>query len=211
LVNRLRYNFEEPKGWKLLLATNNQDKINEYKSLFLNLPGEVITLAELGITTRVNEVGGSLEENARLKATVIADKSQLLTLADDSGLEVDVLGGEPGPLSARYAGEGASDRDRVDYLLSRLEGVPWEERTARFRCVITIATPNGKAEICSGECQGFITFEPRGEHGFGYDPIFYLPELGKTMAELPLEIKNQVSHRGQAAGKAYQILERLRE
>ena len=198
-------------GDKLLLATNNQGKVREYKSLLQNIPYELITFAEQSITTEVSEVGGSLEENARLKATVIADKSQLLTLADDSGLEVDALGGEPGPLSARYAGEGASDRDRVNYLLSRLEGVPWEKRTARFRCVIAIATPNGKAEICSGECQGFITFEPRGEHGFGYDPIFYLPELDKTMAELPLEVKNQVSHRGQAARKAHQLLKRLRE
>ncbi len=198
-------------GWKLLLATNNRGKVREYKSLLQNIPYELITFVEQGIIAEVSEVCESLEENARLKATVIAEKSQLLTLADDSGLEVDALGGEPGPLSARYAGEGASDRDRVDYLLSRLEGVPWEKRTARFRCVIAIATPNGKAEICSGECQGFITFEPKGEHGFGYDPIFYLPELDKTMAELPLSLKNQVSHRGQAARKAYQLLERLRE
>jgi XTP/dITP diphosphohydrolase len=198
-------------GDKLLLATNNQGKVREYKSLLQNIPYELITFAEQGITTEVSEVGGGLEENARLKATVIADKSELLTLADDSGLEVDALGGEPGPLSARYAGEGASDRDRVDYLLSRLEGVPWEKRTARFRCVIAIATPNGKAEICSGECGGIITFEPRGEHGFGYDPIFYLPELDKTMAELPLSLKNQISHRGRAARKAHQLLERLRE
>ncbi len=198
-------------GGKLLLATNNQGKVREYKSLLQKIPYELITFAEQGIIAEVSEVGGSLEENARLKATVIADQSQLLTLADDSGLEVDALGGEPGPLSARYAGEGASDRDRVDYLLSRLEGVPWEKRTARFRCIIAVATPNGKAEICSGECQGFITLKPRGKHGFGYDPIFYLPELGKTMAELPLSLKNQVSHRGHAARKAYQLLERLRE
>ena len=194
----------------LLLATNNQAKVGEYKSLLPNLPFELVTLADLGITTRVSEVGESLEENARLKATVLAAESHLVALADDSGLEVDALGGEPGPLSARYAGEGASDRDRVNYLLSRLEGVPWEKRTACFRCVIAIATPDGKVEICSGECQGFITFEPRGDYGFGYDPVFYLPELGKTMAELPLEIKNQVSHRGQAARKAYQVLERLK-
>jgi len=197
-------------GDKLLLATNNQAKVGEYKSLLANLPAELVTLADLGITTRVNEVGESLEENARLKATVLAAKSHLVALADDSGLEVDALDGEPGPLSARYAGEGASDRDRVNYLLSRLEDVPWEERTACFRCVIAIATPDGEVELCSGERRGFITFEPRGEHGFGYDPVFYLPELGKTMAELPLEIKNQVSHRGQAARKAYQVLERLK-
>lgn len=195
---------------KLLLATNNQAKLREYKSLLLNLPYELVTLAEQGISVVVNEVGESLEENARLKATVSAEKSQLLTLADDSGLEVDALGGEPGRLSARYAGENASDRERVSYLLARLNGVPWEKRTARFRCVIALATPDGKVEFCSGECQGFITFAPRGKHGFGYDPVFYLTELDKTMAELPPALKNQVSHRGQAARQVYQALERLR-
>jgi len=195
---------------KLLLATNNQAKVREYKSLLLNLPYELVTLAEQGISVVVNEVGESLEENARLKATVSAEKSQLLTLADDSGLEVDALGGEPGRLSARYAGENASDRERVSYLLARLNGVPWEKRTARFRCVIALAIPDGKVEFCSGECQGFITLAPRGKHGFGYDPVFYLPELDKTMAELPPALKNQVSHRGQAARQVYQVLERLR-
>ena len=194
---------------KLLLATSNQAKVGEYRSLLQSLPWELVTPAEQGITTRVSEVGDSLEENARLKATLLAAESQLLALADDSGLEVDALGGEPGRFSARYAGEGASDRDRVSYLLSRLEGVPWQKRSARFRCVIAIATPDGEVEFCSGECRGVITFEPRGEQGFGYDPIFYLPELDKTMAELPLEVKNQVSHRGQAARKVYQVLERL--
>lgn len=192
----------------LLLATNNQGKVREYKILFKDLPLQLLTLAEWGITTVVDEVGASLEENARLKATILAKESQLLALADDSGLEVAALGGEPGPLSARYAGEGASDKDRVNYLLSRLRDVPWPERNACFRCVIAVATPDGEVELCSGECQGVITFEPRGEQGFGYDPIFYLPELGKTMAELPMEIKNQISHRGQAARKVSQILER---
>ena len=191
---------------KLLLATNNQAKVREYRSLLHDLPYELVTLAEQGITTIVSEIGESLKENARLKATLLATESQLLALADDSGLEVDALGGEPGRLSARYAGENASDRDRVNYLLLQLKGVPQEKRSARFRCVIAIATPDGEVEFCSGECPGFITFEPRGEQGFGYDPVFYLPELGKTMAELPMEIKNQVSHRGQAARKAYQLL-----
>ena len=195
---------------KLLLATNNQAKVREYKSLLTDLHYELVTLAEQGITTIVDEVGESLEENARLKATVLAARSQLLTLADDSGLEVDALGGEPGRLSARYAGENASDEERIDYLLVRLNGVPQEKRTARFRCVIAIAIPDGKVEFCSGECQGLITFTPRGEHGFGYDPVFYLPELDKTMAELPLALKNQVSHRGQAARQVYQVLERLK-
>jgi XTP/dITP diphosphohydrolase len=193
---------------KLLLATNNKGKLLEYKSLLSDLPLELVSPREVGIATEVNEVGKSLEENARLKATILAAESQLLALADDSGLEVDALGGEPGRLSARYAGEGASDRDRVNYLLTRLEGVAWESRTARFRCVIAIATPEGEAEFCFGECHGFITFEPKGEQGFGYDPVFYLPQLDKTMAELPLEVKNQISHRGKAAREASQLLRR---
>ena len=137
-------------NYKLLLATNNQAKIREYRSLLQNIPLELVTLAEQGITTVVDEAGESLEENARLKATLLATESQLLALADDSGLEVDALGGEPGRLSARYAGEGASDRDRVNYLLSRLKGVPWEKRSACFRCVIAVATPGGEVEFCSG-------------------------------------------------------------
>ncbi len=195
-------------GYKLLLATNNQGKVREYKSLFRGLPLELITLVEHGIATVVDEVGESLEENARLKAIAWAAEGRLLALADDSGLEVDALGGEPGRLSARYAGEGASDKDRVNYLLSRLSGVPREKRTARFRCVIALATPAGEVEVCSGECPGLITLAPRGEQGFGYDPVFYLPELDKTMAELPLEVKNRVSHRGQAARKVYPVLQK---
>jgi len=143
---------------KLLLATNNKAKVREYRSLLQEVPFELVLPAELGITTEVDEVGESLEENARLKATVLAAESQLLALADDSGLEVDALGGEPGQLSARYAGEGASDRDRIGYLLAKLKGVPWERRSACFRCVIAIAAPEGEVEFCSGECRGFITF-----------------------------------------------------
>ncbi len=193
---------------KLLLATNNRGKVDEYRRLLKDIPFELVTLADAGITAEVDEVGESLEENARLKATVLAGRSGLLAIADDSGLEVDALGGEPGRLSARYAGEGASDKDRINYLLSRLKDVPWEKRTARFRCVIAVATPSGEVVLCAGECRGLITLESKGSQGFGYDPIFYLPELGKTMAELPMEVKNQISHRGQAARKAYQVLNR---
>ncbi len=193
---------------KLLLATNNKGKVREYKSMLKDLPFALVSLAELGIKTEVDEVGESLEENARLKATTLARESRLLVLADDSGLEVDALGGEPGRLSARYAGEGASDKDRVNYLLSRLKDVPEEKRSARFRCVIAIAQPDDEVELCSGECEGVITLEPRGKEGFGYDPIFYLPGLGKTMAELTLEEKNRVSHRGRAARQAIKLLRR---
>ncbi len=194
---------------KLLLGTNNQAKVREYRSLLSDIEYEIVTMAEEGISVEVEEAGESMEENARLKATVIAEKSRLLTLADDSGLEVDALGGEPGRFSARYAGENATDKDRVEYLLRRMNGVPRENRAARFRCVIALATPDGKVELCAGECPGLIAFEPRGKHGFGYDPIFYLPELGKTMAELPLAQKNELSHRGQAARKAAQALRNM--
>jgi XTP/dITP diphosphohydrolase len=194
---------------KLLLGTNNRAKVHEYRSLLPGIDYEIVTMAEQGISIEVEEVGESMEENARLKATVIAEKSRLLTLADDSGLEVDALGGEPGRFSARYAGENATDKDRIEYLLKRMNGLSWENRSARFRCVIALAAPDGKVELCTGECPGFITFEPRGEHGFGYDPIFYLPELDKTMAELPLAQKNKISHRGHAAGKAAQALQNM--
>lgn len=193
---------------KLLLATNNKGKVREYRSLLKDIPFELVTPADEGITAEVNEVGESMEENARLKAALSAAESRLLALADDSGLEVDALGGEPGMLSHRYAGEEASDSDRVEYLLSRLKGVPEGQRTARFRCVIAIAIPGGNVELCSGECRGTITFEPRGELNFGYDPVFFVPELGRTMAELSLEEKNSISHRGQAARKAAEILKR---
>jgi len=194
---------------QLLLATNNQAKVREYKSLLQDLPCKLVTLAEKGITTTVNEEGETLEENAVLKAKALAEESQMLALADDSGLEVDALGGEPGPLSARYAGEDASDIERVNYLLTRLNSVPPEKRSARFRCVIAIATPGNNVELCQGECRGYITLAPKGEYGFGYDPVFYLPELDKTMAELPLELKNRVSHRGQAVRKAREVLLQL--
>lgn len=194
---------------KLLLATTNRGKVREYRHLLKGLSFELVTPAEEGIDLAVAEDYPSYEENARLKAVTYARASQLITLADDSGVEVDCLGGEPGVRSARAAGENATDRDRVQYLLARLKDVPWEKRTARFKCVIAIATPEGRTEICSGECQGLIAFEPRGENGFGYDPVFYLPEFNKTMAELPLDLKNQVSHRGRAARQAYSILQRL--
>ncbi len=183
--------------------------MHEYKSLLRGIPYEVVTPAEQSINAAVDEIGESLEENARLKAVAFAARSQLLSLADDSGLEVDILGGEPGRFSARYAGEGASDIERINYLLTRLKDVPWEKRTARFRCVIAIATPEGDVELCSGECPGFITLAPKGKHGFGYDPVFYLPELERTMAERTMNVKNRISHRGQAARKARQMLKRL--
>jgi len=191
---------------RLLLATGNRAKLHELRSLLQDLPYELVTPPEVGISGDVEETGSSLEENASLKASLSTARSGLIALADDSGLEVGALGGKPGVLSARYAGKNASDADRINYLLSQLEEVPQEERQARFRCVIAIAMPDGQVKLFSGECQGIIIFKPRGEGGFGYDPIFYLPQLGKTMAELLPEVKNRVSHRGKAAAKARTLL-----
>jgi XTP/dITP diphosphohydrolase len=194
---------------KLLLATTNRGKLREYYQLLKGLPFELVSPVDEGIDIAVDEEKETFEENARLKAVTYSKFSGLVTLADDSGLEVDALGGGPGIVSARFAGEKASDKDRIEHLLARLKDVTWEKRTARFRCVIAVAALRVETELCDGECQGLIAFEPKGESGFGYDPVFYLPEFGKTMAELPLEIKNQVSHRGKAARKACIILERL--
>ena len=196
---------------KLLMATNNQGKAREYRHLLEGLPFQLVTPAEAGIDMTVDERYGTFEENAQLKATSYASLSRLIALADDSGLEVDALGGAPGIRSARFAGDEADDKDRVQHLLAKLKEVPWEKRTARFRCVIAIATPEGRTELCHGECPGVIAFEPKGDNGFGYDPAFYLPEFGKTMAELPPEMKNQVSHRAKAAREAYRMLEQLAE
>ncbi|MCL0036040.1 XTP/dITP diphosphatase [Dehalococcoidia bacterium] len=194
---------------KLLLATNNQGKIRELAFLISSKAWEHTTPAREGVEIEVRETGKTFEENATIKALAYAKASNLVAIADDSGIEVEALNGEPGVLSARYAGEKASDRERADHLLAELAGVPWEKRSARFRCVIAIATPEGEVELCSGECRGFIALESRGENGFGYDPIFYLPEFGRTMAELSFEEKNGVSHRGKAAREARLVLERL--
>ncbi len=194
---------------KLLLATNNRGKIREYRELFRDVPFEIITPADLGVSLGAEETGATFEENATLKAVAAARQTGLLSLADDSGLEVDDLGGAPGPLSARYAGAGASDKDRIDFLLSRLKDIPARERSARFRCVIAIASLEGKVELFHGVCSGLITDKPRGAQGFGYDPIFFIPELGKTMAELKLEEKNKISHRARAAAKASEYLKKL--
>ena len=194
---------------RLLLGTSNEPKAREYSALFADLPLELTTLDREGIDVVVSETGATYAENATLKAVAYASLSRLTSLADDSGLEVEALGGEPGPKSARYAGEEATNESRIRYLLSKLDGVPWQKRKAYFKCVIAIATPEGMAELCYGECEGIMTFEPKGEGGFGYDPIFYLPELGKTMAELSLAEKNKISHRAQAAREARRVLERL--
>jgi XTP/dITP diphosphohydrolase len=197
------------KPARLLVGSNNRGKLREYAELLRGINFELTTLSEQGITEEVEETGSNLKQNAIRKATAYAKLSGLTTMADDSGLEVDALGGEPGPLSRRYAGDNASDKERNDYLLTKLRNIPWEKRTARFRAVIAIATPDGKVKTAEGVCEGIIAFDSKGTGGFGYDPIFYLPELDKRMAELSLAEKNRISHRAKAAQKARRILERL--
>jgi len=194
---------------RLLVATNNPGKLVEYRELLGDLCVELVYLPDVGLGDAVEETGTTFEENAVLKARTYAAASGLLTLADDSGLEVDALGGEPGVRSARYAGPNATDAARYRLLLERLADVPWERRGARFRCVVAIATPKGAVATVEGECQGIIGFEPRGIHGFGYDPVFYLPEFHLTMAELPPHVKNQISHRARATVRAREVLREM--
>jgi len=177
--------------------------------LLADLPLEVTYLDAEGITLEVEETGHTFTENAVLKATTYARASGLWTWADDSGLEVDALDGAPGVYSARYGGSGASDADRYRKLLDALTGVPWARRTARFRCVVALATPDGDMQTADGACEGIIAFGPVGSNGFGYDPVFYLPDRGLTMAQLSAEDKNETSHRGRAARAAETLLEAM--
>ena len=194
---------------QLLIATHNRGKLIEYQEMLADLPFELVTLDDVGIRDDIEENGATFAENARAKALEYARRSGLLTLADDSGLEVDALGGEPGVHSKRYAGENKNDPDRIAFLLDKLRGVPRDQRAARFRCALAIATPRGELYECAGTCEGLIEFTPRGTNGFGYDPVFLFPERGLTMAELSAEEKNRISHRARATIAARKILQEL--
>jgi XTP/dITP diphosphohydrolase len=196
---------------KLLLATTNKGKISEYRYMFQGLAIDLVSPAEEGINLEVDEKHATLAENAIEKAKSFHEISGLITLADDSGLEVDALNGEPGVRSARYAGENASDAERVRYLLARLTGITSAKRTARFRCAIALVGQGKLVQVFEGACEGMIVNEPRGDNGFGYDPVFLFPHLNKTMAELTSEIKNQISHRALAARKARPVLQEIME
>ena len=193
---------------KLLIATTNRGKLRELSALLSGGPFAMLSLEDAGIDTEVSETGSTLEENAALKANTYARLSRMVTLADDSGLEVDALGGEPGVMSSRFAGPDATDAQRIAHLLRKLDNIPEGRWDARFRCVIAVAWPARPLELYSGECYGRIVRTPRGDDGFGYDPVFLLPEFGRTMAELSLEEKNRVSHRSIAAQKALEGLKR---
>jgi XTP/dITP diphosphohydrolase len=194
---------------KLLVATGNPGKLKELAALFADVPFELVSLADVGIDEEVPETGATFEDNAILKAVGYAAMSGMWTVADDSGLEVDVLGGEPGVRSARYAGEDATDAQRIALLLQNLENVSEDRRQARFRCVMALGRPDRAPELFQGACHGIIVRSPIGSRGFGYDPVFLFPELGRTMAELADEEKGRVSHRGIAARKAAVALRAL--
>ena len=207
----------------LVIATGNKGKLREYQQLLSELPLNIVSLEDMGISLEVEETGNTFSDNAWLKALTYSNLTGMLTLSDDSGLEVDALHGQPGVHSARYGGEYlTSDEERVSLLLKNLESVRWPERTARFKCVIAIAGsknhqinpteyPNQESKcvrIASvvGSISGMIQYEPRGEDGFGYDPVFFLPSIKQTMAEMTLEYKNLISHRSDATRKVIQVL-----
>lgn len=183
---------------KIIFATSNEGKMKEVRSILEDLGMEVLSMKEAGIQADVVEDGTTFEENAVIKAVEIQKICGEIVLADDSGLEVDYLNKEPGIYSARYMGEETSYRIKNKSLIDRLEGVEDEKRTARFVCAIAAAFPDGSVEVTRGTIEGRIGYEEKGENGFGYDPIFYVPEYGCTTAELSPEQKNEVSHRGKA-------------
>ncbi|MFR0666392.1 MAG: XTP/dITP diphosphatase [Faecalimonas umbilicata] len=192
---------------KIIFATGNQDKMKEIRMILEDLGIPVSSMKEAGIDVDIVEDGTTFEENAMIKAEAIAKLTDAIVLADDSGLEIDYLNKEPGIYSARYAGTDTSYEIKNNLLLQRLEGVPDEKRTARFVCAIAAVFPDGSKETVRGTIEGRIGYEIAGEHGFGYDPIFYLPEYGCTTAELDPEKKNELSHRGKALRLMREIIE----
>jgi XTP/dITP diphosphohydrolase len=183
----------------LLVATHNQGKVKEYAEMLSDLDINWQSLDDIGLTQEVEESGATFLENALLKAAGYAREAGCLTLADDSGLVVDALDGAPGVTTARYGGPELSSRERYEYLLSNLRGVPSEERTARFVCIIALSDAGGNIlATAEGRIEGTIAEGPAGDGGFGYDPVFYVPQTGRTMAELPPQTKHTLSHRGNA-------------
>ena len=195
---------------QLLIATNNPGKLAEFERLLAGCGWELVTPAQLNLTLPDDEPGETYEANAKIKALNGVRASGLVSLADDSGLEIDALDGGPGARSARFLGEDASYEERFARILGEMAELPSKKRWARFRCVIALAEPESeKVRLCEAEVQGLIAFEPRGEQGFGYDPIFYLPQQARTMAELPSYMKDVISHRGRAAARVRPLLKEL--
>lgn len=200
---------KDGKTGRLIVATKNRGKLEEIAQLFEKFPIEVVSMEQIGIYDDIEENGSTFEENAMIKARSIWNAAGEIVLADDSGLEVDYLDGAPGIYSARYAGIGAADADKNRKLLGELEGVPADKRTARFVCAIAVIFPDGKPVTVRGTCEGIIVAEPAGGNGFGYDPLFYVPEFGMTIAQMDPDLKNRISHRGNAFRKIVGEFERF--
>jgi XTP/dITP diphosphohydrolase len=196
---------------RLLIATTNPHKIQELREILVGLPFALVSPGDLGLSLAVEETGTTFAENAVLKATAWADASGMLALADDSGLEIDALGGEPGIYSARWAGADVSYEERFRLLLARLADAPAERRTARYRAAIAVAepAPSGLYGVVEGTLEGQIAFAPAGSGGFGYDPIFYVPEQRRTVGQMSAEEKHRISHRARAATAARMLLQQL--
>ncbi|AZV50646.1 XTP/dITP diphosphatase [Bacillus halotolerans] len=190
-----------------IIATHNPGKVKEFKEILEPKGYEVKSLAEIGFTDEIEETGHTFEENAILKAEAVAKAVNKMVIADDSGLSVDNLGGRPGVYSARYAGEQKDDQANIDKVLSELRGIEKEQRTARFRCALAVSIPGEETKTVEGHVEGYIAEEPRGEYGFGYDPIFIVKDKDKTMAELTSDEKNKISHRADALKKLSKLLE----
>ena len=191
---------------KLIMATSNQDKLREIRQMLADSDITVVSMKEAGVETDIAETGTTFEENAVIKARTVCALTGETALADDSGLVIDCLDGQPGIYSSRFMGEHTPYPEKNRAILDRIKDVPEEKRSARFVCAMAIAYPDGSVKTCKGVMEGRIAWEIKGEGGFGYDPIFYLPERGCTSAQLPPEEKNAISHRGKALRQAVQIL-----
>ena len=191
---------------EVVIATRNSGKLREIQAILAPLGLKILSLRDFPRIPEIIEDGQTFEENAVKKAAAVSRQTGRMAIADDSGLAVDALQGRPGVFSSRYAGEKATDAERYQKLLKEMAGTPLGKRGAAFICTVAVAAPDGKAETVVGQCRGEIALAPKGSHGFGYDPVFYLPEWGKTMAELEPEVKNRISHRALALEKLKQLL-----
>ncbi|MCY9109535.1 XTP/dITP diphosphatase [Bacillus atrophaeus] len=190
-----------------IIATHNPGKVKEFKDILAPKGYDVKSLADIGFLEEIEETGHTFEENAVLKAEAVAKAVNKMVIADDSGLSVDNLGGSPGVYSARYAGEQKDDTANINKVLQELRGIEKEQRTARFRCALAVSIPGEETKTVEGHVEGYIAEEPKGENGFGYDPIFIVKDKDKTMAELTSDEKNKISHRANALKKLSQLLE----
>ena len=191
---------------RIIFATTNENKMKEIREILADFPVEILSLKEASIQADIDENGSSFEENAAIKAEAIERMTGAIVLADDSGLEIDYLNGEPGIYSSRYLGEDTSYVKKNSVILERLKDVPEEKRSARFICAVAAAFPDGQSKVIRGTMEGSIGYEIKGENGFGYDPIFYLPQYGKYSAELTSDEKNAISHRGEALRRIREVL-----